>query len=55
MTPCSVRIMPSPVGIGEAKTRSMPSMDSPNAHPTISTRQSRSPNSWNVTSSMSLP
>ena len=55
MMPCSVRIMPIPVGTGEANTRSTCSMSNAVAQPTMSTRQSISPNSWKVTSSGSFP
>ena len=55
MMPWSVRTMPMPVGMAEAKTRSTPRSSSAVATPTNSTRQSRSPNSWKVMRSGSLP
>ncbi len=52
--PWSVRTMPVPVGMADAKTRSMPSRSRAIAVPTMSTMESMPPTSWNVTSSTSL-
>ena len=52
--PCSVLAIPNPVGTGEAKTRSISSIETASAVPTMSTMESTPPTSWNVTSSTSL-
>ena len=54
IAPCSVLAMPNPVGTGDAKTRSTPSIDRASAVPVMSTMESIPPISWKVTSSTSL-